>query len=287
MEKSNRYIEILVTGSSGQLGKTISELFKGQANLRFHFKSKSEIDITKLSDLEKFFKRYQIDFIINCAAYTNVEGAESERIKSRKVNSEGILNLVNISKRHTITLIHISTDYIFDGISKKPYLESDVPNPLNYYGVTKLMGETIIKKASVNYYIIRTSWLYSKFENNFFTFVRSALTNNKEIQITTSQKGVPTSSKSLCEFLIFLIQNTKDIPFGTYHYVDDGVASWYDFAFEIAKNYYPNKIQLIKSIDFYPTKAVRPSYSVLSNSKVKKFYENILPWQEILKDTLN
>lgn len=287
MEKSNSYIGILVTGSSGQLGKTISELYKDQNNLRFHFKSKSELDITQLSDLEKFFQHHQIDFIINCAAYTNVEDAEVRRVKAQKVNSSGVLNLVNVSRKHNTKLIHISTDYVFDGIKKTPYTENDIPNPLNYYGITKLMGESIIKDADVDYYIIRTSWLYSKFENNFFTFITNALTQNKEIQITTSQKGVPTSVKSLSKFLIFLIKNSKDIPFGTYNYVDDGIASWYDFAFEIARNYYPSKTQIIKAIDVYATKAVRPNYSVLSNSKIKKFYTNILPWQEILKDTLN
>lgn len=287
MEKSNSYIGILVTGSSGQLGRTIFELYKDQNNLRFHFKSKSELDITQLSDLEKFFQHNQIDFIINCAAYTNVEDAEVKRVKAQKVNSSGVLNLVNVSRKHNTKLIHISTDYVFDGIKKTPYTENDIPNPLNYYGITKLMGESIIKDADVDYYIVRTSWLYSKFENNFFTFITNALTQNKEIQITTSQKGVPTSVKSLSKFLIFLIKNSKDIPFGTYNYVDDGIASWYDFAFEIARNYNPSKTQIIKAIDVYATKAVRPNYSVLSNSKIKKFYTNILPWQEILKDTLN
>jgi dTDP-4-dehydrorhamnose reductase len=196
LEKSNSYIGILVTGSSGQLGKTISELYKDQNNLRFHFKSKSELDITQLSDLEKFFQHHQIDFIINCAAYTNVEDAEVRRVKAQKVNSSGVLNLVNVSRKHNTKLIHISTDYVFDGIKKTPYTENDIPNPLNYYGITKLMGESIIKDADVDYYIIRTSWLYSKFENNFFTFITNALTQNKEIQITTSQKGVPTSVKS-------------------------------------------------------------------------------------------
>lgn len=261
-------ISILVTGANGQLGKTIEELYKNNTlGLHFVFVSKTELDITNKALLESFFSKHAFNYCINCAAYTNVEQAEKTPEIAYKINSQGAKNLANVCLERKVTLIHISTDYVFDGEKTEPYKISDDTNPINEYGKSKLQGEHHIKAILDNYFIIRTSWLYSKKHgNNFYKTILKKAKTEKELRITTDQKGVPTDTENLSRFIIELIKN-NDKNFGLYHFCDENAMTWYDFAKSILiENKLLDNINLIKT-DKFKTLALRPLYSVLSKKR--------------------
>ena len=259
---------ILVTGASGQLGKTIEVLYsKKNKDLDFVFVSKQELDITEASNLERYFKSNNFDYCINCAAYTNVEQAEKTPEIAYKVNAIGVKNLAKACKLYDIFLIHISTDYVFDGEKKEPYLTTDIPNPINEYGKSKLEGERFVQKILTNYYIIRTSWLYSKeFGKNFYKTILVKAKTEKELRITNAQKGCPTDTVNLAKYVLDLIINRKE-DYAIHHFSDEQVMSWYDFAQQILiENSLSDTINLVE-VGNYRTFARRPKNSILYMSQ--------------------
>lgn len=276
-------IDVLVTGAKGQLAKTIA-LFKGEhSSFNFVFKSKEELDIIDKSAIVSVFNTHNFRFCINCAAYTNVEQAEKTPEIAYKINGEAVKNLAEVCFDFDIKLIHISTDYVFDGETNEPYKESEPPNPLNEYGKSKLQGERYIQDILNSYYIIRVSWLYSAFEKNFFNTIANYLNKNQKLNITTSQRGTPTSCISLAQYIIWML--ASDLEYGVYHFSDEGEATWYDFALEIARQYNnQTKEALVTPSDNYPTISQRPVYSVLDNSKRKQKYNTSIDWKNAVKN---
>lgn len=276
--------KVLVTGANGQLGKAIQELNANNAKgLDFVFVSKSELDITNLDDLKIFFDKNSFDYVINCAAYTDVEQAEKTPKIAYKVNAEGVKHIAEICLEHNTVLIHISTDYVFDGKKSTPYSEDDLPNPINEYGKSKLAGEQYLQKVLKKYFIIRTSWLYSEFGKNFLKRIFSRLETTKTLTITTSEVGTPTNANDLAECITELIVST--VPqYGIYNYSNNGKATWYDFAEEALR--ISGKLEQIKleKTDNYSTFAARPKYSVLDKKKLTTTLQvDILDWKTSLK----
>jgi dTDP-4-dehydrorhamnose reductase len=258
---------ILVTGANGQLGQTIKELYAvNKLGLNFVFVSKKELDITNTKSIDTFFDKYKFEYCINCAAYTNVEQAEKKPELAFMVNAEGVKNLAHKCKETNTLLIHISTDYVFDGEKKNPYTINDEPNPINEYGKSKLEGEKHIQNILDRYLIIRTSWLYSKkYGNNFYKTILKKAKTEKELTITTAQIGCPTDTVNLSKFIIELIQENKH-KFGVLHFCDEKVITWYDFAEQILidNNLY-HKTKLVK-VKNYCTFAKRPKHVVLNTN---------------------
>lgn len=259
--------KILVTGANGQLGKTIEELYAHNSiELDFFFVSKEELDITSKNQIQSFFESKNFDYCINCAAYTNVEQAEKTPYRAYKVNAEGVKNLAEVCNVNNTILIHISTDYVFDGEKTEPYKISDETNPINEYGKSKLEGEKHIRKILKTYFIVRTSWLYSKkYGNNFYKFIIEKAKRGDTLSITAGQQGCPTNTITLSKYIVELIQE-KCNNFGVYHFSDEEIMTWYDFAKKILiENQLFDKINLVKA-DNYVTFAKRPKYSVLANN---------------------
>lgn len=258
---------ILITGADGQLGREFFNLSKNSNKYLYFFTDKNTLDICCLDQLKKFVKKNKISTIINCAAYTDVEQAESEVSICMEVNSEGPNCLSKISKEHKISLIHISTDFVFDGEKKSPYTESDKANPLSVYGKSKYLGELhIIKNNPPNTIIIRTSWLYSSFGSNFLkTMIR--LKNDATTKVVNDQFGSPTSAKSLAEAIIKIVPKLNNRDVRIYHFSNSGKCSWYDFASHIFYLLYKkSQISTLKTHEFIQ-KAQRPKYAVLCTEK--------------------
>jgi dTDP-4-dehydrorhamnose reductase len=281
-------LNVLVTGSHGQLGSEIKALSSHYA-YEFFFTDREELDISDKTKIEIFCKENAIDVIINCAAYTAVDKAEDEEEIADAVNRQAVRYLAEISKAYSIKLIHISTDYVFDGTNFKPYTEIDRPGPNNVYGQTKLAGEkAMISVNPAGSIIIRTSWLYSGYGSNF---VKTMLRLGKErdrLGVVFDQVGTPTYARDLAEAVLQIlnVDTTRD-PVEIYHYSNEGVCSWYDLAkaiFEISG--IQCEVNPIETVE-YPTPAARPSYSLLNKSKIKKEYNIAIPyWRDSLKECL-
>ncbi len=259
--------KVLVTGVNGQLGLTFKELYKvNDKIIDFVFVTKSDIDITKEDELKQYFKLNRFDYCINCAAYTNVEQAEKTPKIAFQVNAEGVKNLAEACKENNTILIHISTDYVFDGEKEGSYAVNDIPNPINEYGKSKLLGEQYIQEISNEYFIIRTSWLYSKkYGQNFYRTIVDKAKQTKQLSVTDEQIGCPTDTVNLSQFLVSLII-TKNNNFGIYHFRDDACMTWYDFAKQILKqNKLTDNVKLVK-VKNYRTFAARPKNSILTKS---------------------
>jgi len=270
-------MKIFLVGNRGMLGSDlINELQKTKHKISSS--NSDEIDITKKQDMKKI-KSKKPEILINCSAYTNVEKAEDKKEKAYAVNTEGVKNLVNICKEQNIPLIHISTDYVFNG-KKGNYDENDIKNPLNVYGKTKSDGEEIIIDNLEKYYIVRTSWLFGKNRKNFVETIINLCEEREEIKVVKDQFGRPTYTKDLSEGIINLIESKK--PYGIYHLTNSGSCSWYEFAKEISelKNL-ECKISPCTSVEF-PTKAKRPKSTILNNNKTKE----LRPWKIALEDYL-
>jgi dTDP-4-dehydrorhamnose reductase len=264
--------KILVTGANGQLGKTFKDLYqKNSDNLQFSFVTKSELDISNKEVLKDYFKNHAFDYCINCAAYTNVEQAEESIDEAFKINAQAVGFLAECCDDSNTKLIHISTDYVFNGKKDTPYLETDQTNPINEYGRSKLAGEHLIQEVLKEFFVIRTSWLYSKFPKNFVTTIASKIQEYSDLTITTSQKGTPTSCVELSKFIYFLIK-TESKDFGIYHFSAKGDATWYKFAVKIADHFEDYDQRKIVATESFKSKAERPTYSVMSNAKVQKIY---------------
>ena len=256
--------KVLVTGANGQLGLTFKELYEvNKENIDFIFVSKSQLDITKEQELKQYFKVNQFDYCINCAAYTNVEQAEKTPETAYKVNAKGVKFLSESCRDTNTVLIHISTDYVFDGEKKEPYTVSDKPNPINEYGKSKLLGEQYIQETLDNYFIVRTSWLYSKKHgHNFYRTIIKKVKTETELFITDEQTGCPTNTVNLSGYIFSLIKSENN-NFGVYHFCDKEVLSWYSFAENILEeNNFLKKIRLVRAKN-YRTFAKRPKTSIL------------------------
>jgi dTDP-4-dehydrorhamnose reductase len=277
---------ILVTGASGQLGQAIQYIAKYYNDCNFIFASSSFLDITNQEKVNSFFDSNKIDFCVNAAAYTAVDKAESEPEKAKAVNILGPKNLAIACKKNNVKLIHISTDFVFDGNSKVPYLETDHTNPLGVYGKTKLDGEKEVIKNIDQYFIIRTSWVYSQFGNNFMKTMIRLASERDSLNIVSDQIGTPTNAVDLAKAILQIILKDKDY-YGIYNYSNEGIASWYDFAKEIFKI---NKINITVNpipSETFPTPAARPKYSVLDKKKIKTtFNMEIQSWEKALQETL-
>ena len=278
--------QILVTGGNGQLG---NELRKVASNLPFSFTftDVAELDITNIAEIEALFNKQQFDYIINCAAYTNVNKAESEEYIALKINAVAPENLAQVSAKHNCRFIHISTDYVFDGTNCQPYNETDAVCPQSAYGRTKLEGEQRAFKANSNTMIIRTAWLYSQFGNNFVKTMMRLGTEKDEISVVFDQVGTPTYAGDLAQAICTIIRKIeskqKEFVAGIYHYTNEGVCSWYDFTKEIlSQSGISCIVKPIESKDF-PTPAKRPFYSVLNKHKIKTTYSIDIPyWKDSL-----
>ena len=277
--------KVLVTGASGQLGQCIKRLSSRYQELEFTFASSDDLDLTLFGVVSAYLRLHEFDYCINCAAYTKVEQAEKEQEMAYLINAEAVKNLAANCAENDCVLIHISTDYVFDGKQETPYTEDDETCPLNVYGASKLMGEEYIRGLMEDYFIFRTSWLYSDIGHNFFNTIRKKAEAGEELNITTTQKGTPTNAYDLAEFILELIANDNQ-NFGTYHYSNLGEATWYDFAEEILKHMKTNS-QLKVNNDFQ-TIATRPEYSVLSKEKLQNAFSTpVEDWKVSLEKLIS
>ena len=273
---------ILVTGAQGQLGKSLQAV-ADRRKYNFFFFGREELNITDKDSVEAVFNKNSYDYCLNFAAYTHVDKAEEEKVKAFKINSDAVGNLAKISQKYNTTLIHVSTDYVFDGKSSYPYDENDTPSPINVYGASKLTGEEEIIKYIKKYFIIRTSWLYSEKGNNFYKTMLKLADKSPKLRIVNDQIGTPTLTYDLLDFIFFLIENNIN-DYGLYHFSNSGQASWYDFAKEIFKVHsLKNEIIPVATHNF-PRIAKRPAYSVLSKNKIKHKFDYIPPdWRKSLR----
>lgn len=277
---------ILVTGAGGQLGSELKRLERNYPNYNIFFTDKYELDITDYNNVKKFLKKNNINFIINCAAYTQVEKAEFEAELANKINHLAVANIAHLAKQKNIKLVHISTDYVFDGNTKNPYLENDETKPLSVYGKTKLDGELAIKKINPkNSIVLRTSWLYSKSGKNFYSTMIRLSRANDHINVVSDQTGSPTNAKDLATTILKILPKIDNSSAEIYHYSNDGACSWYDFAKKIFES---NRIDVIlkavKSAD-YSDRVKRPIYSVLNTSLIKNKFDIKIPnWEDSLEN---
>ena len=284
-------MNILVTGSNGQLGSEIKDLAANYKNFNFFFSDFSALDICNSNQLDVFFAENKIHTVINCAAYTAVDKAEQDAEIAEKVNSEGVLNLVNAIEKVQGKLIHISTDYVFDGNSFLPYQESDEVNPIGVYGNTKRRGELAVINSAIDGVVIRTSWLYSAYGNNFLKTMLRLGNQRDELGVIFDQVGTPTNASDLAKTCLDILSSKKQSKINSkgqlYHFSNEGVASWYDFAISIMELSGANcKVKPIQTKD-YPTLAKRPQYSVLNKSKIKTDFKIEIPyWRDSLKDCI-
>lgn len=279
---------ILVTGANGQLGSEIRSIGSLYPEFSFTFTDREMLDLSNLCAIEEFFKGKKFDAIINCAAYTAVDKAESERELADTINHRFVSMLATIAQRDFAKLIHISTDYVFDGKHHRPYIETDPTDPQGVYGKTKCDGENaILGIAPQNTIIIRTSWVYSSYGNNFVKTMLRLGKERESLGVIFDQVGTPTYARDLAHAILEILPNINNEQPEIYHYSNEGVASWYDFAtaiFELSGvTCQVNPI----TTDQYPTPASRPHYSLLNKTKIKNDFSLSIPhWRDSLKGCL-
>ena len=279
-------MKILVTGANGQLGSELRKQLDSEFPDSVIYTGSDILDLTDLKAVEAFVANNDITHVVNCAAYTAVDRAEEEKMQCAQVNIDAVKNIALAADAIGAKIIHISTDYVFDGTNHRPYKESDKVNPISQYGTTKRKGETALLALAPEAIIIRTSWLYSPYGNNFVkTMLRKAETQN-EVRVVCDQIGTPTYTRDLAKAIVRILRSHQWVP-GIYHFSDEGAASWYDFAqaiFRIARRNI--KVTPISTED-YPTPATRPFYSLLDRSRIKATYGVEIPhWEEALTDCL-
>jgi len=260
---NNGMKKIIVTGSEGQLGRTLSDVSCNYPNFQFDFKTAKEFDITDSGQVQGILDDGSYDFCINCAAFTNVEKAETNPEEAFKVNADAVKELALICEANDITLIHISTDYVFDGNKEGPYTVNDAPNPINQYGKSKLKGQQYIQQTLRNHLIIRTSWLYSKvYGHNFYRTILNKVASGQDLHITDLQTGCPTNTVNLAKFILEEVLSGK-VAYGIHHFTDGKAMTWHEFAEQILEeNGLTDKAHLILDRN-YRTLAKRPKNSVL------------------------
>jgi len=279
-------MRILVTGANGQSGQTFRELAPMQKGIEFVFLDRNILPIEQHQTLFNYLSLVQFDYCINLAAYTAVDLAETERDLSYETNAISVEKLAFACQQNKVKLIHLSTDYVFDGNSFTPYRESDFTNPVNYYGYTKLKGEELALGVNDDTIIIRTSWLYSPYRKNFVKTMLRLMSEREFVNVVDDQKGSPTYTFDLATAILTIIRSDTWTP-GIYHFANRGSVSWYEFADAIRKH--SNKrcdVRPIPTTEF-PTPAKRPIFSVLDCGKIQDtFGISQLPWEERLKDCL-
>ena len=277
---------ILVTGANGQVGQVFQELAKTYTEFNFTFASREDLPIENEEKLKLFFKDHSFDFCINAAAYTAVDLAETEKEKALLVNATAVKNLATLCFQHKIKFIHFSTDYVFNGLGNCPYKTDDATEPVNYYGYTKWLGEQEARKVNPDSIIIRTSWLYSAYGKNFVKTMLHLISSRDKISVVNDQFGSPTYAVDLGEAVLKIIESHKWKP-GIYHYCNNGIINWFQFANAIKENANLNcEISGIPT-ESYPTTAKRPAYSGLETEKIKSQFELIIPnWEESLQACL-
>lgn len=277
---------ILITGANGQLGNEFREIKKSFPQYHFVFAGRDELDITKADSVNNFFHSSAPFYCINCAAYTAVDKAETETELAYNVNSKATENLAKACKKYNTRFIHVSTDYVFDGTASSPYTEDSKTNPVNVYGKSKLEGEQKAMKANPDTIIIRTAWVYSQFGKNFVKTMLRLMNDKPEIGVVNDQVGSPTYAADIASVIMKMISSGNWFP-GIYHFSNQGIISWFDFATAIKEiNGSSCTIKPITTSQ-YPTPAKRPSYSVLDNHKISTTY-NISPldWKHSLQTCL-
>ncbi|MDR1973625.1 MAG: dTDP-4-dehydrorhamnose reductase [Bacteroidales bacterium] len=277
-------MKVLITGSNGQLG---NELRSCSAGSNFLFEDVDTLDITNHAQVEKYFIDNSVEAVINGAAYTAVDKAESDVGMAFKVNRDGVAVLSDICKKHNAFMLHVSTDYVFDGTASEPYKEDAVTNPQSVYGVSKLAGENAMIISGVNGAIVRTSWLYSSFGNNFVKTMLRLAGERDELRVVNDQYGSPTYAADLAAVLLKLL-TVAHSGLQIYNYANNGVCSWHEFASEIIRQKGLGcKVIPVPTAE-YPTAAVRPRYSVLDTSKIAtKLNIKIPAWQHSLEQMLS
>lgn len=276
-------MRVLITGANGQLGRAIRKESQNFESLNFYYTDIEETDISSKESVGSAFEKYSPNIVVNCAAYTAVDRAEDEREKAYTLNAQAPANLAEQCKTKNIKLIHISTDYVFDGKGNTPYMETDKVNPLSVYGQSKLKGEELAM-AYGNTMVIRTSWLYSAYGNNFMKTILKYGNERPELRVVFDQTGTPTLANDLAIAILQIVQKTDKlfVP-EIFHFSNQGVCSWYDFAYEIITQAgFSTKIVPITTNE-YPTKAIRPQYSVLNKQKITNLLEVEIPhWRQSL-----
>ena len=277
----------LVTGGSGQLGQCFQAVAKEFPEINLLFTSRNEVDITRSETLANFHSKNPFHGIINCAAYTNVDQAEKEQESAFKINTEGLQNLIAFAEEKKLSIIHFSTDYVFDGNSSEPYLEEAETNPLGVYGASKLQGEIYLSKSSCKNVSIRTSWLFSPFGKNFVKTIAHLAKEKKELKVVEDQYGRPTYGIDLARAVLSLISNKTIYRFPILHYANKGVCSWKEFAEAIVNTSGSETKVLGVSTSDYPTLAKRPKYSILDTERIERALKIEIPlWNESLKKCL-
>jgi len=278
---------ILITGSNGQLGRCLRDVIQNTQN--FIFTDIEELDITDIDAVSNFVHENKINCIINTAAYTAVDKAESEPLIAFDINEEGVWNLAHVCMEQNVFLIHISTDYVFDGSATKPYKTDAHTNPVSVYGKSKLAGEKAILFEQIPSAIIRTSWLYSKYGHNFMNTMLRLGKEKEEIYVVDDQFGAPTNAHDLAVAILQIIHQTdKILQPAIFHYANEGITTWYGFAKEIMKiAQLPCLVHPITTAE-YPTPAARPAYSVFDLFKIKNQFDIQIPnWVESLRRELS
>jgi dTDP-4-dehydrorhamnose reductase len=287
MNKNPKDITILVTGANGQLGSELKVIATYEP-YQFIFTDVAELNLTKGEEVNSFFNTHKIDYCINCAAYTAVDKAEKDIAAARAINVEAVQNLAEACTINHTTLFHISTDFVFRGNASAPIAEDMKPDPISVYGFTKLEGENIALKTNPKTVIIRTSWLYSSFGSNFVKTMIRLGRERGELGVVFDQIGSPTYAGDLAKAIVSIIQSADivdlDENYGVYHYSNEGVASWYDFAKAIFEMKSMNVVVKPLKTEEYPTPAKRPHYTVMDKSKIKNTFRIKLPyWRDSLK----
>ncbi|MDR1503313.1 MAG: dTDP-4-dehydrorhamnose reductase [Prevotella sp.] len=275
-------MNILITGANGQLGNEIRRI-TGDSQNNYIFTDVAELDITDLDAIRQLAIGEKLSIIVNCAAYTNVDKAEDDYDMADLINNKAVRNLAVIAKETGATLIHVSTDYVFNGESCIPYQETCRTNPIGVYGKTKLAGELSIQEIGCEYLIFRTSWLYSQYGNNFVKTMQRLTSERDTLNVVFDQVGTPTYAADLASLIYKIIEEDIYHKQGTYHFSNEGVCSWYDFAKKICD--LSENICDIQSChsDEFPSKVRRPSFSVLDKTKVKETFNIKIPyWEESL-----
>ena len=277
---------ILITGSNGQLGNEMRQIAKSYSQFNYIYTDIEELDICNKTNLDDFVKLNKVDFIVNCAAYTAVDKAENDTELCYKINFEAVKNIAEIASKHQIKVVHISTDYVFDGTNYIPYTEEEQVCPYTVYGKSKLAGEQTLIENCKDAIVIRTSWLYSSFGNNF---VKTMIKLGKErdlLNVIFDQIGTPTYAADLADTIMKILIH-ENFTTGIYHFSNEGVCSWYDFTKSIHRISGINcNVKPIESKE-YPTPTPRPHFSVLNKAKIKSTYGlNIPHWEESLEKCL-
>lgn len=290
-------MRILVIGKNGQVGQSIQNLVNKTSNSNlsdygFVFVGRDELDLSKASNIQAYFEKNKFDVVINCAAFTDVEKAEVDENDASLINHIAVKEVATIAKKNNMKLIHISTDFVFDGDKREPYIESDKTSPINIYGKTKLAGEfAAISIMKFNAIVLRSSWIYSEFGNNFVDTIIKNATFKGQLNIISDQFGTPTYANDLAQTIIDILNkdkfNEREMPSEIYHYSNEGECTWFDFAKEIVDILQIDCNLSPITSDDYPQLAKRPKYSVLSKKKISEEFDlNINYWKDSLKSCL-